>query len=235
MDKKRKLFKRISKIPNFPSLDPAIVSIGPVPFRPNPRRLFSYPDVFKEIVKQLAVRVKKSKVDRLVGGETAGIPLAAALSLETNIPFAYVKKEPKGGRTGGAVEGDFKVGERVALVEDLISNGKTKVLFVNRLKNEGLKVADIITIVYFKSLGFVPEFEKLLKEEKIDFHYLYTIKELTEYQIQQGIIPKELAPYILDYVNHPRDWQKKEKWQKYIEVLKKSNIEIPDFLNEYLK
>jgi orotate phosphoribosyltransferase len=232
---KKKIFQEISRVPNFPKLYPDWVSIGPVPIRLNTRRLYSYPQIVKLFVEYLAPIVADLKVDLIAGAETAGIPLAMALSLKTGIPFIYVRKEDKvkGNVSQGCIEGDFKVGDKAVLVDDLLGNGKTKMLLVENLKKAGIKVESIIMIMTTNNKP-LPDFIEMIKKNNISLHEIYGWEELTRYQIDRGLIPKAIAPLVLDFVHDPDSWQEnEEKWREYCQALKKINIVIPDFLKKY--
>ena len=69
-------------------------------------------------------------LDALAGGETAGIPFAAWLAERTHLPMQYVRKKPKGFGRDARIEGDIKDGQRILLVEDLTTDGGSKLNFV---------------------------------------------------------------------------------------------------------
>ena len=232
---KKKIFAEICQIKNFPEITPTYVSVGAIPFRPNSRRFYSYPKLFGLLVDYLAPVVVKIKPDRLAGGATAGIPLATALSLKTGIPMIYVRKEAKtkGGVSHGMIEGDYQRGERVILIEDILSDGKTKVLFVKNLHQADLKVINILTITQTHN-RLDPVFKRLIKQKKISLYCFATLEELTLAQIKAKAIPSLLAPLLLDYVRRPESWQNNpKKWRPYCRALKKLKIRIPDFLKKY--
>lgn len=232
---KQKIFQELNMIEAFPSLVPHIVSIGPVPVRPNFRRLFSYPKLVKLFVEYLAPVVKKTKADLLIGGETAGIPLAMALSLKTDLPFLYVRKKTKSkqGISHGTIEGDYQKGQRAILVEDILANGKTKLQFIKNLKRGGIRVTDIIVMIKTNNV-MVPELKRLIQRDKIKIHHVVTWSELTKKQIIVGKIPKELGPLVLDYVNKPEAWHNNaKKWKRYCQLLRQLDMKVPLFLKHY--
>ncbi len=232
---KKKIFAEISKVPDFPKLSPDWVSIGPVPIRLNTRRLYSYPPIVELFVEYLAPIIKDLKADIIAGAETAGIPLAMALSLKTKIPFIYVRKEEKvkGNVSQGCIEGDFRPGDRAVLVDDLLGNGKTKILLVENLKKAGIEVKAILMIMTTKNKP-VPEFSKMIKQNNISLHQIYGWDELTRFQIEQGLIPAEIAPLVMDFVSDPDSWNGNSgKWIEYVKSMKKINLPIPDFLKKY--
>ena len=85
-------------------------------------------------------------LDALAGGETAGIPFAAWLAERTALPMQYVRKKPKGFGRDARIEGSITKGQRVLLVEDLTTDGGSKVNFVNALREAGAEVGHTFVI-----------------------------------------------------------------------------------------
>lgn len=232
---KEKLFDEICNVENFLNLKPRKVSIGPVPVSPNNRKLYSHPKAFKMICQAMGEIIKKLDIDLIAGGETAGIPIATGISFATDIPFVYVRKGELKGKTRDLVEGDYSPGQKVVLVDDLVGKGETKKLFIKNIEDSGLKVTDIVVFWFLDAEDYKDDIA-WIKEKGFGLNYLFTWQELAEAQYKRGKVPEEIYPFYLDFIKHPESWRdNKEKWQKYIEVLKKENIEIPDFLDEYLK
>ncbi len=102
------------------------------------------PDILKEISKLMA---KHADCDRIAGMELGAVPLATALSLETNIPFLMVRKKPRSHGTGSQIEGELKRGDKVLVVEDVTTTGGSSVETVKVLRQEGADVNIVITVV----------------------------------------------------------------------------------------
>ena len=77
--------------------------------------------------------------DTVAGGETAGIPFAAWIASKMGLPMQYVRKTPKGFGRDAQIEGDIKEGQRVLLVEDLTTDGGSKIKFCEALRKPALK------------------------------------------------------------------------------------------------
>ena len=75
--------------------------------------------------------------DSVAGGETAGIPFAAWFAERMGLPMQYVRKKPKGFGRDAQIEGQLKEGDRVLLVEDLATDGGSKIVFVDALRKPG--------------------------------------------------------------------------------------------------
>jgi orotate phosphoribosyltransferase len=86
-------------------------------------------------------------VDRVAGPELGGVPLATAVSLETGLPFVIVKKEPKGYGTDNLVEGELNEGDRVVVLEDIMTTGAQGIHAARRLSSAGARVELILGVI----------------------------------------------------------------------------------------
>jgi orotate phosphoribosyltransferase len=105
------------------------------------RRLISFPQIRTEITESFAKiaqeRIGLSQIDVIAGGETAGIAYAALLAEKLNKPMIYVRKEPKGYGKSSQIEGVLEPGQRVLLVEDLVTDGGSKLNFQRGIESAG--------------------------------------------------------------------------------------------------
>jgi uridine monophosphate synthetase len=91
--------------------------------------------------------------DRIAGIPTAGLPLAAAVSLETGIPMIFPRMNAKSHGTGRFIEGAYSEGEQVLLLDDLITSGKSKLEAIEVLRQAGLKVDHLVVLLERGSQG----------------------------------------------------------------------------------
>ena len=105
------------------------------------------PRLLREIAKALAGLLPSPAPDRLAGVELGGVPLAAALALETNVPYLVVRRAAKEYGTAKEVEGVMAAGERVVLVEDVLTTASQAISAAQRLAALGLKVVRIIYVI----------------------------------------------------------------------------------------
>lgn len=105
------------------------------------------PRLLGEIAKALASLLPSPPPDRLAGVELGGVPLAAALSLETGIPYLIVRRQAKEYGTAKEVEGRMAEGERVVLVEDVLTTASQAISAAQRLTKLGLKVERILYVI----------------------------------------------------------------------------------------
>ena len=104
------------------------------------RRLISFPRVRRTLIDFAAATVMREAgfeaFDAVAGGETAGIPFAAWMADRLALPMLYVRKKPKGFGRNAQIEGHLVEGQRVLLVEDMTTDGRSKVNFCNALRGE---------------------------------------------------------------------------------------------------
>ena len=121
------------------------------------RRLISFPRVRQTLIDFGAATVFRDvgfeQFDTVVGGETAGIPFAAWMADRLMLPMQYVRKKPKGFGRNAQIEGHLEPGQRVLLVEDLTTDGGSKVNFCNALRAAGATVEHIFVIFYLRHLS----------------------------------------------------------------------------------
>src|SRR5277367_2662846 len=105
------------------------------------RRLISFPRARRKLMdmgaKLIERRVGYESLDAIAGGETAGIPFAAWIADRLSLPMLYIRKQPKGFGRMSQIEGVMAEGARVLLVEDLISEGTSKLNFIKGIRAAG--------------------------------------------------------------------------------------------------
>ena len=159
------------------------------------RVLPSYPGPFEDVIGELVKTVKKLNPDVVAGAETAGIPLATAISLKTKIPMIYVRKSPKGYGTKDLVEGVLKKSSKVVLIDDMATNAYSKLKFIDGIRQSGGIVKDVV-IVLDREQGGV----EALSKEDVKLHSLITLKELLGYMKENGMIDEDKYNKILIYL-----------------------------------
>jgi orotate phosphoribosyltransferase len=143
--------------------------------------------------------------DAVAGGETAGIAYAAWMSEKLGLPMQYVRKQPKGFGRNAQIEGDVKEGSRVLLVEDMTTDGGSKVNFVNALRKAGVKCEHAFVIFYY---DIFPEGLKLLTDMGVTHHALATWWDVLKVAKESGKFdPKKLAE-VETFMRDPRGWSK---------------------------
>jgi orotate phosphoribosyltransferase len=112
-------------------------------------RFETRPDLLEAIAARLAAAVGEHEPDakRLAGPELGAVTLAAAASLASRLPFVIVRKAAKEYGTGNRVEGAFEAGERVCLVEDVVTSGGAAIEAVQALREAGLECRTAVCVV----------------------------------------------------------------------------------------
>ena len=144
-------------------------------------------------------------LDALAGGETAGIPFAAWLAERTHLPMQYVRKKPKGFGRDARIEGDIKDGQRILLVEDLTTDGGSKLNFVEALRTAGAEVAHTFVIFYYDIFTDTPD---RLTEVGIKLHYLATWWDVLAACKELGRFDTSTLDSVEAFLHSPRDWSK---------------------------
>ena len=109
------------------------------------KRAATRPDLLREIARRMGPHVRG--YDRIAGVELGAVPIAAAVSLETDIPFLIVRKEAKAHGTKRAYEGELRAGDRVVFVEDVVTTGGTLRAAIERMRAEGAVVDRAVAVV----------------------------------------------------------------------------------------
>ena len=111
-------------------------------------RFSTEPDLLRDVADALAQRVPEG-VDRLAGVELGAVPLVVATALATGLPYVIVRKAAKehGSSAGQSIEGHLNQGERVALVEDVVTTGTQAVMAAENLLEAGVEVATIVAVL----------------------------------------------------------------------------------------
>eukprot|EP00796_Vickermania_ingenoplastis_P007016 gene7016-4976_t len=111
------------------------------------RRLVTYPQVMKLVAREYAEVLKKYKFDRIAGLPYAALPIATAIALEMGVPLIYPRKEAKTYGTKVGIEGEYKKGDKIVIIDDLVSTGETKVEAIEKLKAAGLEIVAIVVLI----------------------------------------------------------------------------------------
>ncbi|MDX2141977.1 MAG: orotate phosphoribosyltransferase [Rhodospirillaceae bacterium] len=155
---------------------------------------------------ELDEAVGRAEIDLVAGGETAGIPYAAWISEELSKPMLYVRKKPKGFGRNAQIEGHFGDGQRVLLVEDLASDGGSKLLFVKALRDAGAVCGHCFVVFFY---GAFPGAEESLAAEGLSLHYLCTWRDvLAAAEEKKSFSPAAIAG-VKEFLADPVAWSVK--------------------------
>jgi len=145
------------------------------------RRIIYFPRARAKIcalgVEKIGRHVGYETIEAVAGGETAGIPFAAWIADRMMAPMAYVRKKPKGFGRNALIEGDVPEGLRTLLVEDLTTDGRSKVQFAQALRDAGAIVNHAFVVFFY---GVFPGSFETLARMEIQLHHLCTWWDVLE-------------------------------------------------------
>ncbi|WP_370049521.1 MULTISPECIES: orotate phosphoribosyltransferase [Salipiger] len=172
------------------------------------RKPNSFPRVRSTLMDFLTVTVMRNAgfeaFDNIAGGETAGIPFAAMVAERMALPMTYVRKKPKGYGRNARIEGVMTEGQRVLLVEDLTTDGGSKLSFVDAIRETGASCAHTAVIFYY---GIFPETTKTLGDHGVDLHYLCTWHDVLAEAKARGGFDADTLAQVEAFLADPRKWQ----------------------------
>ena len=173
------------------------------------RWLISFPDVRSTLIDFSIAAIRRDigcdKLDAVAGGETAGIPFAAWVADRLSLPMQYVRKKPKGFGRGAQIEGQLIPGQRVLLVEDLATDGRSKINFVKAIREAGGS-CDHCTVLFFYDI--YPEGRKILADIGVTLHYLTTWWDVLAVAKASGKFEPKLLTEVETFMNDPAGWSK---------------------------
>jgi orotate phosphoribosyltransferase len=137
------------------------------------RVLVSHPDALRRAGEMLASRLLSLTFDRIAGIPYAGLPLGVAAALAGSHPLCYARKEAKTYGTKQLIEGEHKPGERVALIDDVITDGGAKLEGVAPYLAAGLIVEDILVLVDREQGG-----AEMLAGHGLRLHACFTLRQI---------------------------------------------------------
>lgn len=172
------------------------------------RKLISFPRIRSTLMDFLTLTVMRNAgleaFDNIAGGETAGIPFAALVAERMALPMTYVRKKPKGYGRNARIEGAMSEGQRVLLVEDLTTDGGSKLSFVDAIRETGATCAHTAVIFYY---GIFPETEKTLRDHGIALHHLCTWWDVLAEAREQGVFDEATLAGVEAFLTDPNGWR----------------------------
>ena len=172
------------------------------------RKLISYPRIRSTLMDFLTITVMRDAgfeaFNNIAGGETAGIPFSALVAERMSLPMSYVRKKPKGYGRNARIEGEMREGDRVLLVEDLTTDGGSKLSFVDAIRETGATCAHTAVIFYY---GIFPETIKTLSDHGVALHHLCTWWDVLAEARASEAFSSETLSEVESFLRAPREWQ----------------------------
>ena len=168
------------------------------------RKVLSFPYV-RDFVKSELCSVIFERFDAaeaLAGVATAGIPWGAMAADQLKLPYMYVRPKPKEHGLGNQIEGAYTAGQKVLVIEDLISTGKSSLQVCEVLKAAGVEVIGMVSIFNY---GF-PQAAEAFEKAGIPFVSLTNYEVLIKLAVEKGIIGAEAVEGLMQWRENPGEW-----------------------------
>jgi orotate phosphoribosyltransferase len=171
------------------------------------RKLISFPAVRATLMDFACAKLLRdagfARFDAIAGGETAGIPFAAWIAERLGLPMLYVRKKPKGFGRDAQIEGAMAEGARVLLVEDLATDGGSKVRFAEAVRAAGGEVAHTFVVFFY---GIFPRSEAALGVHGLRLHYLATWRDVLAEAREGGHFDAATLTQVEAFLAAPLEW-----------------------------
>jgi orotate phosphoribosyltransferase len=171
------------------------------------RKLISYPRLRQTIIDFGASIILRDagfeRFDAVAGGETAGIPFAAWMADRLMLPMQYVRKQPKGFGRDAQIEGHVSEGQRILLVEDLTTDGRSKANFCTALRNAGATVDHVFVVFHY---GIFPDSDRVMAEIGVTMHALATFWDVLAVAKEGTFFSTATLTEVERYLHDPVGW-----------------------------
>ncbi len=176
------------------------------------RKIISYPLAFKSITDMMIDTIKFDMVSQIptyiIGGETAGIPFAAVIAQKMGLPLSYVRKQPKDHGKNKLIEGEILKGKNSLLVEDLMTDGKSKINFVKNIRAHDIYCD--LSLVVFK-YNIFDDATGALKKNNIDVHHLTDWEDVYNEMCNMNKLEANVLSEIRRFLDDPITWSNDKK------------------------
>jgi len=172
------------------------------------RRLISFPNERGILMGMMADQIKETvdvkKVSAIAGGETAGIPFAAWVADRLGLPMIYIRKKPKGFGRNARIEGVIAEGDTIVLIEDLATDGGSKMSFIEGIRDAGAECAHTFVIFHY---GIFPDGIRKLNEAGVALHGLTTWWDIIECADEEKILDAATVKKVTAFLKDPDGWK----------------------------
>jgi len=171
------------------------------------RKIISYPRLRSTLIDFSAATIVREvgyeRVTTVAGGETAGIPFAAWIADRLALPMQYVRKKPKGFGRNARIEGEVVEGSRTLLVEDLATDGRSKVGFCEALREAGAQVEHCFVLFYY---DIYPASRQIMQDLGVQLHYLTTWRDVLSAARESGHFEARVLGEVEAFLDKPAEW-----------------------------
>ncbi len=171
------------------------------------RKIIAYPSAFKIITDMMIDIINSDMIAQspnyIIGGETAGIPFAAAIAEKMGLPLSYVRKKPKAYGKSKLIEGEILKDKNSLLVEDLMTDGKSKINFVNNIRSHEIKCNLGIVVFNYNVFEYT---DTMLRKNNIKVHYLTDWEEIYNQICKMDKFCFDILAEIRRFLDDPVAW-----------------------------
>jgi orotate phosphoribosyltransferase len=171
------------------------------------RKIISYPRLRSALMdfsaSTILTEIGYESIDNIAGGETAGIPFAAWIADKLMLPMQYIRKKAKGFGRNAQIEGEVIGGARTLLVEDLATDGRSKVNFCNALRSAGAVVDHCFVLFYY---DIFPMARGNMQELGVTLHHLTTWWDVLEVAQHSGHFDAGVLREVRNFLEAPSQW-----------------------------
>jgi orotate phosphoribosyltransferase len=172
------------------------------------RKLISFPRIRSALMDFLTVTIMRNAgfeaFDNIAGGETAGIPFGALVAERMALPMTYVRKKPKGYGRNARIEGVMKENDRVLLVEDLTTDGGSKISFVDAIRETGATCEHTAVIFFYDIFDHA---KPTLESHGITLHHLCTWWDVLAQAKRTDAFDQDTLEEVESFLSAPKAWQ----------------------------
>jgi orotate phosphoribosyltransferase len=171
------------------------------------RKIIGFPRARAKVIDLAVERVHEAigfeRLDVIAGGETAGIPYAAWIAERLALPMVYIRKQPKGFGRGAQIEGHWRDGDRMLLIEDLATDGGSKLGFIEAIRKAGAEVAHALVVFHY---GIFPASTQRLAELGVTMHGLATWWDVIAAAEESGALSGQDLAAVRRFLEAPEGW-----------------------------
>ncbi len=174
------------------------------------RKIISFPRIRSVLMDFGASILSKDigfeKFDAVAGGETAGIPFAAFIAERLTLPMQYIRKKPKGFGRDALIEGNIKKNQNILLVEDLTTDGGSKLNFAKAIREAGGIVNHTFVIFYY---DIFKDTINILSKNNLKLHYLATWWDILACAKKINKFDNKTLHEVENFLHNPSEWSRR--------------------------
>jgi uridine monophosphate synthetase len=159
------------------------------------RLLVSYPKLLEQVGRAYIPILEKLSFERLAGLPYTALPIATTISLQGNWPLIYPRKEAKTYGTKAEIEGIFRNGDRVVVIDDLVTSGESKFETIEKLTSAGMHVEDIVVLIDRQSGA-----REVLSNAGFRLHAVTTLTDLLDYYEESNKVPADKILMVREFL-----------------------------------